>query len=129
MKSASITKRLSSIHFRSQSMALACVLVLTTTARGAVPADPVVELLFSEGPGAGAGLITTNQGNLAGNAVFADPAATNVFPAFSTNVPSGTYVPSANSYSVDFGNFVAGAEGRAVDLTTTATPPGNGKLG
>jgi hypothetical protein len=97
--------------------------------RAAVPANPSVELPFSEGPGAGNGLTTTNLGTLSGTGTFADPAGTNVFPAFSTNVPAGTYVPSGNLFSVDLGTFVPGAEGRAVDLVTTATPPGDGTLG
>src|SRR6478672_8280354 len=92
----------------------------------AVPANPSVEFPFSEGPGAGNGLTTTNLGTLNGSGTFADPAGTNVFPAFSTNVPTGTYVPSGNTFSVDFGTFIPGAEGRAVDLVTTATPPGDG---
>jgi hypothetical protein len=86
-------------------------------------------MLFSEGPGSGNGLTTTNQGSLAGLGTFSDPAGTNVFPTFSTNVPAGAYVPAGNAYSVDFGNFIPGAEGRAVDLVTTATPPGDGTLG
>src|SRR5436190_24001784 len=108
---------------------LASLLTMTAAAFGAVPANPVVEILFSEGPGSGAGLLTTNQGSLAGNATFADPGGTTVLPAFSINVPSGAYVPSGNTFSVDLGTFVSGAEGRAVDLTTTAAPPGNGTLG
>src|SRR4051812_4206432 len=71
----------------------------------APPANPLVEMLFSEGPGEGAGLTTANQGTLGGTGVFADLAGVNPFPAFSTNVPVGAYVPGGNTYSVDFGTF------------------------
>ena len=93
------------------------------------PTNAVVELIFSEGPGGGNGLTSTNLGSLAGTATFADPSGTNLLPGFSTNVPAGIYGPASNGFSVDFGTFGGGAEGRAVDLVTTATPPGDGSMG
>ena len=114
-----------------RTIALPCLIGLLLSpvlSRAATPTNAVVEMNFSEGPGAGVGLTTTNQGIAGGTAVFAELAGTNPFPAFSTNVPVGAYVP-ANAFSIDFGSFVSGAEGRAVDLTNTVTAPGDGRLG
>ncbi|HEX5223072.1 MAG TPA: LamG-like jellyroll fold domain-containing protein [Verrucomicrobiae bacterium] len=115
---------------RSLSFATAALCVLPLlSAHASFPPNASVELNFSEGPGGGDGITTTNSGSLSGLATFKDPALTNGIPAFSTNVPAGSYAPSANGYSVDMGLFVAGAEGHAVDLETTANPPGNGTFG
>lgn len=122
---SSVNSFLSNVRCLSVPAFLFCA----TLSRAAVPANASVEMPFSEGPGFGNGLITTNLGTLSGNGTFADPAGTNLFPAFSTNVPAGAYVPAGNTFSVDLGTFVPGAEGRAVDLVTTATPPGDGTLG
>ena len=113
---------------QTKLVALAALLAAVTGAHAALPPDPAVELLFSEGPGGGAGLTTTNQGVLGGTAVFSELAGSSGLPAFSTNVPTGLYVPGANGFSVDLGTFVPGAEGRAVDLTNTVAPPGDGRL-
>jgi len=119
------------VAHRLQHFLAAIVFVLSSlhVAQASVPADASVELNFSDGPGAGDGITTTNLGTLAGSATFKDPALTNAVPSFSTNVPAGLYAPAGNAYSVDLGTFVPGAEGHAVDLVTTATPPGDGKLG
>jgi hypothetical protein len=128
IKPQKLLKDLKASRFTKLSSAV--FLVLTQIlAHAATPPDPAVEMLFSEGTGAGGGVTTTNQGSLSGIATFADPTGTNVFPAFSINVPAGLYVPSGNQYSVDFGAFIPGAEGRAIDLVTTASPPGDGSVG
>jgi hypothetical protein len=117
------------IAFRSCAAAATAALLFAVTAHASTPTNAAVELPFAEGPGSGNGLTTTNLGTLAGTGTFSDPAATNAFPAFSTNVPAGAYAPAGNGFSVDFGTFGTGAEGRAVDLVTTAVPPGDGSLG
>jgi hypothetical protein len=100
---------------------------------GATPADPAVELRFPEGTNGygGAGVTTTNTGFLEGVATFAtdDPTDFSGYPMFTNNVPTGTYTPSGNSYSVDMGPVYGTNYGRAVDLSTTANPPGNGTVG
>ncbi len=98
----------------------------------AVPPDPTVEIRFPEGPAdaGGSGVTTTNTGTLAGNAFFAQPVdplyETNLYPAFSTNVAVGTYVPTGNSFSAYFGpiigNSLGGSHGRAVDLVPEFGP-------
>lgn len=107
----------------------AICLFTALTLHASTPPNAVVELRFPEGPGSGNGLTSANTGSLAGTATFQDPALTNIFPAFSTNLPSGTYAPAGNTFTVDLGTFVPGAEGRAVDLLTTASPPGDGSMG
>lgn len=104
-------------------------LQLIAPVRASFPPGAAVEMVFAEGPGGGDGVTTTNSGGLSGIATFKDPSLTNGLPAFSTNVPTGLYVPAENAFSLDLGTFVAGAEGRAADLLTTATPPGNGTFG
>lgn len=104
----------------------------------ATPANPIAELRFPEGPDGtgGAGVITTNNGTLAGKGTFAQPVdldyETNLFPIFSTNVPVGSYVPAGNSFSVNMGpvtgNSLGGSHGRAVDVVTDLGPFG-GTLG
>ncbi len=135
--SPATTPRVAALRF----IGLPCLAGLLLSALqllAAVPANPTVELRFSEGTNGvgGAGVITTNTGTLAGNATFAQPVdpiyETNLFPAFVTNVPAGTYVPAGNNYSVDFGpiigNSLGGSHGRAVDLVTDSGPFG-GTLG
>src|ERR1044071_4217468 len=117
------TKLPSKVNSLCCKFLLCLPLLCAISTRAAVPANASVEMPFSEGPGFGNGLSTTNLGTLSGTGTFADPAGTNLFPAFSTNIPAGAYVPSSNTFSVDLGTFIPGAEGRAVDLLTTATPP------
>ncbi len=124
-RTTGITRRLCSLV----PMCAAALLFSGGALTAAVPADPTVEMRFSNGPGSGNGLTTPNDGYLSGLGTFSDPAGTNTFPAFTTNVPAGPYVPGSNAYALDLGNFVPGAEGRAVDLVTTANPPGDGTLG
>jgi hypothetical protein len=126
MKRSSLVPHL---NCRAFYLTLAGLFFVATALRASEPTNAVVELIFSEGPGAGNGVTSTNLGTLAGTATFADPSGTNPLPAFSVNVPAGAYVPSSNTFSVDFGTFGGGAEGRAVDLVTTATPPGDGSMG
>ena len=93
--------------------------------RAAVPADPIIELRFPEGPigTGGNGVITTNTGILEGYMTFyqnlSNPWETNLFPVFTNLVPTGAYVPAGNSFSVDMGtiggNSLAGNGGRAID--------------
>lgn len=113
-------------------------LLLSLSAQAAFPADPAVEFRFPEGPAdaGGQGITTTNSGALGGLATFAQPVdplwETNLFPAFTTNVPVGTYVPAGNDYSVYFGpiigNSLGGSHGRAVDLAPDVSP-GFGSIG
>ena len=91
-----------------------CLSLSAMLTQAATPPNPLVEFRFPEG----IDVVTTenNTGTLAENAFFV-VTDTNNYPGFSTNVPVGTYVPAANSYSVDMGPFVAGTYGRSVDLT------------
>lgn len=113
---------------------LAALLLSSAYSPAAVPADPAVELRFPEGPsGNGANItnttsvISTNTGTLSGFVTLMQDTAnsweTNTFPAFTNNVPSGTYVPANNDYSMDMGpisgNSSAGYGGRALDSTTS----------
>jgi hypothetical protein len=110
------------------------LLKLTTTAslllcgmllRAAVPADPIIELRFPEGPSGtgGNGVITTNTGTLSGYMTFAqdtsNPFETNTLPVFTNLVPVGTYVPTGNDYSVNMGTVsgacAGGSGSRAID--------------
>ncbi len=123
---------------RHAALCLAALSLSASLALAATPANPVVELRFSEGPdgAGGAGVVTTNNGTLAGNGTFAQPVdpdwETNLFPIFSTNVPRGTFVPSGNTFSVNMGtvsgNSFGGSHGRAVDVVTELGPFG-GTLG
>jgi hypothetical protein len=74
-----------------------------------------VFLSFSEGQGTN----TADLGNLGGTGLFAQMDG---YPVFSSQVPVGSYAPSNNSTSVDFGVIAAGEGGRAIDLTGTVTP-------
>jgi hypothetical protein len=74
-----------------------------------------VFLSFSEGLGTN----TVNAGNIGGAAVLVQ---SNGFPAFSTNVPVGTFTPGHNTSSIDYGLIAEGQGGRALDLTGTITP-------
>lgn len=122
----------------SGALVLAGLFCSGPAVQAAVPADPAVEFRFPEGPAdaGGNGITTTNSGALAGLATFAQPVdplwETNLYPAFSTNVPSGVYVPAANDYSVYFGpiigNSLGGSHGRAIDLSPEVSP-GFGSIG
>lgn len=87
-----------------------------------LPTNSIVDMRFSEG----SGTTTANDGFVGGTASFYD-ALVSGFPAFTNNVPTGTYVPAANAFAMDFGNITgnsATGEGqRAVDLTSSL--PGN----
>ena len=120
------------------ALALAGISLLIPVSHAATPPDPTVELRFPEGPAdvGGNGITTTNSGTLSGLAVFAQPVdpawETNPYPAFSTNVPVGTYVPTGNNFSIFFGpiqgNSFGGSHGRAVDLNPDGGP-GFGSIG
>jgi hypothetical protein len=126
------------LSVRLGAVTAALVLALLPALQAAVPADPAVEFRFQEGPAdaGGNGVTTTNSGSLGGLGTFAQPVdplwETNLYPAFSTNVPGGTYVPAANDYSVYFGpiigNSLGGSHGRAVDLAPDVSP-GFGSIG
>lgn len=108
------------------------IAVANVTAQAAVPPDPTVEMRFPEGPAdaGGSGVMTTNSGTLGGLAMFVQPFdpdwETNLYPAFSTNVPVGDYVPNDNEFSVYFGpivgNSLGGSHGRAIDLMPEFSP-------
>jgi hypothetical protein len=89
-------------------------------ARAAAPANSAVEMTFSEGSGTS----TANTGFLAGSAIIDVGTTTNGFPGFSTNVPTGLYVPSGNPYSINFGPLDNNGGGRKVDLNTANGPFG-----
>lgn len=74
-----------------------------------------VRFTFEEG----AGLATTNLGNLQGFATFTQQ---NDYPVFSTKVPTGPNAPSGSGGSVDFGTILAGQGGRAIDWGNGLTP-------
>jgi hypothetical protein len=101
-----------------------CLLV-SIRAQASVPTNAVVEFRFAEGSGTS----TTNEGSLGGLAVFDVSTNNTGYPRFTNNVPAGTYVPAGNSYSLDMGPTISTNGGRAVDLTTTASPPGDGTAG
>ena len=122
----------------SGALVLASLFLSMPVVHAAVPADPAVEFRFPEGPAdaGGQGITTTNAGAVGGLATFAQPVdplwETNLFPAFNTNVPAGTYVPAGNDYSVYFGpiigNSLGGSHGRAIDLAPDVSP-GFGSIG
>ncbi len=103
-------------HFTPQT-ALA-LLGLCGTLHAALP-TPLVEFRFSEGSGGLAG----NSGSLGGSAGILQP---DDYPAFTNNVPSGTFAPGNNAAALDFGGIIAGQGGRSVDLTAGS---GDGTLG
>ena len=53
-----------------------------------------------------------------GSATFAT-VTTNTLPFFTNNVPTGTYVPAGNSFSVGMEVIGGNTGGRAIDLVTT----------
>src|SRR6187551_1543246 len=91
------------------AITILCLALLPVSPHAATPPDPAVEMRFPEGPAdaGGQGVTTTNSGTLGGLAIFAQPVdpiyETNLYPAFSTNMPVGTYVPSGNNFSAYFG--------------------------
>jgi len=108
----------------------------------ATPTNAVVEMRFPEGTNGygGNGITSTNEGAMGGNGLFVQPddapwegpSSTNIYPVFTTNVPTGTYVPPNNNYALNMGtglgNSLGGSHGRAVDVTTDTGPFG-GSLG
>lgn len=72
---------------------------------------PRVSLSFSEGSG-----IVTNVGTVGGAGVF---AVRDGYPIPSGKVPSGTFAPTDNLSSVDFGPIANGQGARAIDLTNS----------
>jgi len=103
---------------------LAALLASGSTLHAAGPTNAAVEMTFSEGTGTS----TTNSGFLAGSAVLSPGTTTNGYPAFTNNVPTGAYVPSGNSYSLNMGVVDTTGGGRTIDLTTDNGPFG-GTLG
>ncbi len=111
------------LKFTSAASLLLCGMLL----RAAVPANPIIELRFPEGPSGtgGNGVITTNTGTLLGYMTFAQDLsnpweATNTLPVFTNLVPVGTYVPAGNDYSVNMGTISGacasdGNASRAID--------------
>jgi hypothetical protein len=111
------------LEFTSAASLLLCGMLL----RAAVPANPIIELTFPEGTNGygGNGVITTNTGILSGYMTFyqidtnLNSWETNAFPVFTNVVPTGTYVPAGNAFSVNMGaiggNSTAGNGGRAID--------------
>jgi hypothetical protein len=100
-------------------------LVVTNAQGTAISSNAVLTVLPEDGRKIvlnfeeGAGLTTTNLGNLLGYASFVQRDS---LPVFSSNVPVGPYAPAANSASVDFGTISAGQGGRAIDWGHGLTP-------
>src|SRR6185369_11143642 len=103
---------------------LAALLLSGPWLHGSAPTNPAVELTYSEGTGTS----TTNSGFLAGTAILSPGTTTNGFPTFTNNVPTGAYVPSGNTFSLNMGVVDTTGGGRTVDLTTDNGPFG-GTLG
>jgi len=114
------------------ALAILCLAFVPAALQASIPPDPTVEIRFPEGPAdaGGQGVTTTNSGTLGGLATFAQPVdpiyETNLYPAFSTNRPVGTYVPSSNDFAAYFGpiqgNSLGGTHGRAIDLVPAISP-------
>jgi len=79
-------------------------------------AATLVDLRFDEA----SGTTTVNRGSSGGFGTFAEQ---NGAPAFSSNIPTGTFAPRGNISSIDFGP-ISGPDGsRAIDFpASTATP-------
>lgn len=113
---AEIMKRLVGLFYRKTATIFAA-LVMGGGANAALP-DALVEVKFDGATGTS----VQNLGTLGGAGELVQMQE---LPVFSTNVPTGSFIPANNTASVNFGNIAAGEGGRALDFTTE----GDGTLG